>query len=239
MAKTIKTDTDKKASKDTYFIMKRALKSKNINVSADNFPSDQFIIRNLPESIRKTEGAARPIKTALVAATVGVISVLAGIVAPLAMFAFGAISTMTLSIAGSIGIIATIGSIFKTKNEIPKIKYHAPDIGKYLMAKHIVEKAKHIKKTWKENKKERKKSQPDLNNDNNPQKPKLNKTSSTLLNTIKVKEAWDKTVTDESKEKIKQGLSSAKDKAIDTAEETVKNAKKKLGGMFRKFKRGK
>ena len=234
-----------KSKRETYFIMKRVLKSQKIGASVETFPSDQFIIKNLPESIRKTEGASKPVKTALIAGAVAGVAIIGGVIAPAAMFAFGAISTTALAVSGAVGAITAIGGFFKAKGQVNDIKKHAPNIAKRLMAKHIVSKAHGIKQSWKDNKEKRKqeeralKAEKALENmmNNSASNDSSSKVGSVLLGSLKVKDAWDKAITDDSKEKIKKGLNSAKDTALEVAEDTVKVAKNKLGSMLKNFRK--
>lgn len=235
-----KAKKKKKEKKQTYRLMRMLLNVDEIQAKKETFPSDQFIIRNLPEAIKKTEGAAGPAKIVLAAAAVTVTAALASIIAPIALFATSVIGGGVALIGGSIGMGVAVAGALATRNESQEfIKEHGESLGKYLLSKHVVHKGQELRQSWAENKQERKRKEAEekakkaaqkAEAEANPdQKPEQGTASKLLSGALDLTKSWRENTTPETREKAKEGIKNA-----GTA------AKEKLGSFYKKFKnRGK
>ena len=237
-----KAKKKKKEKKQTYRLMRMLLNVDEIQAKKETFPSDQFIIRNLPDAIKKTEGAAGPAKIVIAAAAVTVTAALASIIAPIALFATSVIGAGVALVGGSIGMGVAVAGALATRNEGQEfIKDHGENLGKYLLSKHVIHKGQELRQSWAQNKEERK--QKEAAEKAQKAKEKAQKaeaaaekkktepgTASKLLSgALDLTKSWRENTTPETREKAKDGIKNA-----------GTTAKEKLGSFYKRFKnRGK
>lgn len=228
----------KKKKKETYRAMQYLLKVGKIEARQDTFPSDQFILKNLPDAIRKTEGASKKAKIILGLVAATLVLGLGGIIAPVVLGLTGVIGTATAMIGGAISLSIGVAAGMAAQDQAQDFgKEFGEGLGKRLLAKHLVEKGRELNEQRKANAEQRRreraaeKAAKKAYDAQNSAKPKTEQgTASKLFSgALKLKKAWDDNATKESKDKATEGIKNAGE-----------TAKKKIGSFYDRFKnRGK
>jgi len=228
----------KKKKKETYRIMQYLLKVGKIEAKQDTFPSDQFIFRNLPDAIRKTDGASKKAKVILGLAAATIILGLGGIIAPIVLGLTGVIGTATAMVGGAISLSLGVASGMVVQDQAQDFgKEFGEGLGKRLLAKHLVEKGRELNEQRKANAarrlKERaaEKAAKKAAGAQNDSKPATEQGAASKLfsGALKLKKAWDDNAPKGTKDKAAEGIKNAGE-----------TAKKKIGSLYDRLKnRGK
>jgi hypothetical protein len=237
--KTEKPAANKKApkppkkKKETYRLMQYLLKTGKIEARQDTFPSDQFILRNLPDAIRKTDGASRKAKfiAGLAAATVDF--GLGGLIAPIALAATGVIGVASAVIGGAIAVSVGIAAGMAAHDEAKDFgNDYGEALGKRILAQHLVEKGQQLNAQRKANAEKRRAERAAAQEAAKKaglaeeKKPVPDSTGSKLLSgALNLKKTWDESVPGETKQK-----------AVDSVKNAGDAAKKKIGSIYGRFK---
>ncbi len=234
-------------SEESHYIMKFALKYTSFEFKDNMFPSDKFIFKHLPEAINKDRKVAKAVKVAVGAAAITTAAVLGGVVAPACMAIFGGLSAGMALYVGAISAVVGAMSGIVAFDEAKTIKeHHASGIGRHIAAKHIMQK----KKDWSNDRqlKAKQAKEAKLIRQQNQTPSDQGKISSVLSGVNSAKDAWNNTVTDESKAKIQKGLDTAqevateklnkaKDAVSDVASDAVDNTKRKMLKIVKKLRK--
>lgn len=225
------TAKGKKKKKETYRVMQYLLKVGKIESRQDTFPSDQFILKNLPDAIRKTEGAPKKAKIVLGLAAAAVVFGLGGIIAPVVLGLTGVIGAAAAMIGGAVSLSIGVAAGMAAQDQAQDFgKEFGEGLGKRLLAKHLVEKGRELNEQRKANAEKRRreraaeKAAKKAEDAQNASKPKTEQgTASKLLSgALQLKKAWDDNATKETKDKATEGIKNAGEAA-----------KKKIGSFFK------
>ena len=228
----------KKKKKETYRVMQYLLKVGKIESKQDTFPSDQFILKNLPDAIRKTDGASKKAKIILGLAAATLVLGLGGIIAPLVLGLTGVIGTATAMVGGAISLSLGVAAGMVAQDQAQDFgKEFGEGLGKRLLAKHLVEKGRELNAQRKANAEQRRKERAaekaakkasDAQNDSKPA-AEQGAASKLFSGALKLKKAWDDNAPKDTKDKATEGIKNAGDAA-----------KKKIGSLYDRIKnRGK